>query len=75
MRNGFPINVLGRIKDVPEVVAIFCATANPVEVIVAETEQGRGVLGVIDGSSPKGVEGPDGVEWRHSFLRKIGYKK
>ncbi len=75
LRNGFPINVLGRIKDVPEVVNIFCATANPVEVIVAETEQGRGVLGVIDGSSPKGVEGPDGVEWRHSFLRKIGYKR
>jgi len=75
LRNGFPINILGRIKDVPEVVGIFCATANPVEVIVAETEQGRGVLGVIDGSSPKGVEGPDGVEWRHSFLRKIGYKR
>lgn len=75
MRNGFPINILGRIKDVPEVVSIFCATANPVEVIVAETQQGRGVLGVIDGSSPKGVEGPDGVEWRHNFLRKIGYKK
>lgn len=75
MRNGFPINILGRIKEVPEVVTLFCATANPVEVIVAETEQGRGVLGVIDGSSPKGVEGPDGVEWRHSFLRKIGYKK
>ena len=75
LRNGFPINVLGRIKDVPEVVSIFCATANPVEVIVAESEQGRGVLGVIDGASPKGVEGPDGVEWRHSFLRKIGYKR
>lgn len=75
LRNGFPINVLGRIKDVPEVVNVFCATANPVEVIVAQTEQGRGVLGVIDGSSPKGVEGPDGVAWRHSFLRKIGYKK
>lgn len=75
MRNGFPINILGRIRDVPEVANIFCATANPVEVIVAETEQGRGILGVIDGSSPKGVEGPDGMEWRHSFLRKIGYKK
>lgn len=75
MRNGFPINVLGRIRDVPEVVNIFCATANPVEVIVAETEQGRGVLGVVDGASPKGVEGPDGKEWRHSFLRKIGYKR
>lgn len=75
MRDGFPINVLGRIKDVPEVVGIFCATANPVEVIVAETEQGRGVLGVVDGSSPKGVEDEAGVEWRHSLLRKIGYKR
>jgi adenosine/AMP kinase len=75
MKDGFPINVLSRIKDVPEVVNLFCATANPVEVIVAETEQGRGILGVIDGSSPKGVEGPEGVEWRHSFLRKIGYKR
>jgi uncharacterized protein len=75
MKDGFPINVLGRIKDVPEVVNIFCATANPVEVIVAESEQGRGILGVIDGSSPNSVEGPDGVEWRHGFLRKIGYKR
>jgi adenosine/AMP kinase len=75
MRNGFPINILGRLKEVPEVVTLFCATANPVEVVIAETEQGRGVLGVIDGSSPKGTEGPDGVEWRHGFLRKIGYKK
>src|SRR5205814_281469 len=56
MLDGFPINVLGRIKEVPEVCGVFCATANPVEVIVAETEQGRGVLGVIDGASPKGVE-------------------
>ena len=75
MRDGFPINVLGRIKDVPEVVGIFCATANPVEVIVAESEQGRGILGVIDGSSPKGVEDDAGVEWRHGLLRKIGYKR
>ncbi len=75
MKDGFPINVLGRIKDVPEVVNIFCATANPVEVIVAQTEQGRGILGVVDGSSPKGVEDEAGREWRHSFLRKIGYKK
>jgi adenosine/AMP kinase len=74
MRDGYPINVLGRIKDVPEVVGIFCATANPVEVIVAETAQGRGILGVIDGSSPKGVEGDADREWRHGFLRKIGYK-
>jgi adenosine/AMP kinase len=75
MRNGYPINVLGRIKDVPEVCTIHCATANPVEVIVAETEQGRGILGVIDGSSPKGVEDEAGREWRHSFIRKIGYKR
>ncbi|HYO80780.1 MAG TPA: adenosine-specific kinase [Bryobacteraceae bacterium] len=75
MRDGYPINVLGRIKDVPEVCTIHCATANPVEVIVAETEQGRGILGVIDGSSPKGVEDEAGREWRHSFLRKIGYKR
>ena len=75
MRDGFPINVLGRIKDVPEVCGIHCATANPVEVIVAETDQGRGILGVIDGSSPKGVEDVAGREWRHGFLRKIGYKR
>jgi adenosine/AMP kinase len=75
MRDGFPINVLGRIRDIPEVVSIFCATANPVEVIVAESEQGRGILGVIDGSPPKGVESDEEIEWRHGFLRKIGYKR
>ncbi len=75
LRKGFPIHVLGRIKEVPEVVTLFCATANPVEVVVAETAQGRGVLGVIDGGSPLGVEGPEGVEWRHSLLRKFGYKR
>ncbi len=75
MRKGFPINFLPRIKEVPEVVGIFCATANPVEVIVAESAQGRGVMGVIDGGSPLGVEGPAGVEWRHGLLRKIGYKR
>jgi adenosine/AMP kinase len=75
MRDGYPINVLGRIRDVPEVVNIFCATANPVEVIVAVSAQGRGVLGVIDGSSPKGLEDQSGVEWRHGLLRKIGYKR
>jgi hypothetical protein len=75
MREGFPINVLSRIKDVPEVCNIFCATANPLEVIVAETEQGRGVLGVIDGSPPKGIESADDAAWRHGFLRKIGYKR
>jgi adenosine/AMP kinase len=75
MREGYPINLLSRIKDVPEIVGLYCATANPVEVIVAETAQGRGVLGVIDGESPKGVEGPADIEWRHSLLRKIGYKR
>lgn len=75
MTDGYPINVLSRIRDLPEICTIFCATANPVEVIVAETEQGRGILGVIDGSSPKGIEtGPD-TQWRHSLLRKIGYKR
>jgi uncharacterized protein len=75
MREGYPINVLGRIRDLPEVCSIFCATANPVEVVVAETEQGRGILGVIDGSGPRGVEGEADAEWRHGLLRKIGYKR
>jgi hypothetical protein len=75
LRKGFPIHVVKRIQDVPEVVNVFCATANAVEVIVAESGQGRGVLGVIDGGSPLGVEWPEGVEWRHSLLRKIGYKR
>ena len=75
MRDGYPINVLGRIREIPELCNIFCATANPVEVIVAESEQGRGILGVIDGSSPKGVESEADVEWRHGLLRKIGYKR
>ena len=74
LREGFPINVLGRVKDCFEVCSIYCATANPLEVIVAQSEQGRGVLGVIDGSSPKGVEGPEDVTKRKEFLRKIGYK-
>jgi len=75
MRDVFPIHTLRAIQGTPEVCEIFCATANPVEVIVAETEQGRGVMGVIDGSSPKGVEGPEHVTARHDFLRKIGYKR
>lgn len=75
LRDGYPINILGRIKEVPEVVNIFCATANPVQVIVAETEQGRGILGVIDGRSPKGVEDEAGAAWRKDLLRKIGYKR
>lgn len=75
LRNGFPINVLGRIQAVPEVANIYCATANPVEVIVAETEQGRGVLGVVDGSSPKGVETESHVKARIELLQKFGYKR
>jgi adenosine/AMP kinase len=75
LRDGYPINVLGRIREIPEMCSIFCATANPVEVIVAETGQGRGILGVIDGSPPKGVEGASDIEWRHGLLRKIGYKR
>jgi uncharacterized protein len=70
----FPINVLNLLKNVPEVCHIFCATANPTEVLVAETEQGRGILGVIDGSSPKGLETEEDIAWRKGFLRKIGYK-
>jgi adenosine/AMP kinase len=75
MRDGYPINVLGRIKDVPEVCSIFCATANPVEAIVAESDHGRGILGVIDGFPPKGVETSEDVEKRRGFLRMIGYKR
>jgi adenosine/AMP kinase len=70
----FPINVLGAIKNVPEVVNIYCATANPVEVILTETEQGRGILGVIDGVKTKGIEDDVGVQWRKELLRKFGYK-
>lgn len=71
----YPINVLNAIKQVPEVARIFCATANPVEVIVAETEQGRGILGVVDGFSPQGIEDEEGIAWRKNFLRMIGYKQ
>ncbi len=70
----YPINVLNAIKAVPEVCRIFCATANPLEVVVATTEQGRGVLGVIDGSAPAGIEGEEDIAWRKGFLRQIGYK-
>jgi adenosine/AMP kinase len=70
----FPINVLQAIKRVPEVCQIFCATANPTEVLVAETEQGRGILGVVDGFSPAGVEEEEDINWRKGFLRQIGYK-
>ena len=74
LRNLYPINVLNAIKMVPEVCRIFCATANPVEVVLAESEQGRGILGVIDGVKTKGIEGDADVAWRKEFLRKIGYK-
>ena len=70
----FPINVLKAIQGVPEVCRIYCATANPTEVIVAQTDQGRGILGVVDGFSPKGVEGDEDIAWRKGFLRQIGYK-
>jgi len=75
LREGFPINVLPSIRATREVVNLFCATANPVEVIVAETDQGRGVLGVIDGYSPKGVERDEDVSSRKALLRKFGYKR
>lgn len=74
LKNAFPINVLNAVKNCPEVCTIFCATANPVEVVLAETSQGRGVMGVIDGYSPKGIETPDDKTQRKNFLRKIGYK-
>jgi hypothetical protein len=71
----YPVNVLNAIKMVPEVCRIFCATANPLQVVVAASDQGRGILGVIDGASPKGVEQEADREWRIGFLRKIGYKR
>lgn len=71
----FPINVLNQVKAVPEVARIFCATANPTEVIIAETAEGRGIMGVVDGFSPKGIEGKEDQDWRRNFLRMIGYKK
>lgn len=70
----YPINVLNTVKLVPEVCRIFCATANPTEVLVAETAQGRGIVGVVDGSRPAGLEGDDDIRWRKDFLRQIGYK-
>jgi adenosine/AMP kinase len=70
----YPINVLNTLKVVPEVCRIFCATANPTEVILAQIEQGRGILGVVDGLSPKGVEGEQDIAWRKGLLRQIGYK-
>ncbi|MBI3578490.1 MAG: adenosine-specific kinase [Ignavibacteriales bacterium] len=74
MENGFPVNILNTIKNIPEVCTIYCATANSVEVIVAETEQGRGIMGVIDGIKTKGIETEADIKVRKEFLRKIGYK-
>jgi len=74
LREGFPVNVLNQLKLVPEVCRIYCATANPVEVIVVQTERGRGIAGVVDGESPRGVETDEDVVARHELLRKIGYK-
>jgi hypothetical protein len=75
LRGAFPINVLNRLKAVEEVVQIFCATSNPVNVVVADSKKGRGILGVIDGISPKGLESEADRKERHEFLRKIGYKR
>jgi len=74
LKEGFPINVLNAVKGCQEVCRIFCATANPLEVVVASTEQGNGILGVIDGFRPKGVEDDEGKAWRKELLRKFGYK-
>ncbi|MBV1767829.1 MAG: adenosine-specific kinase, partial [Methanobacterium sp.] len=74
MKDAFPINVTQRIKSVPEVVNLFCATANPVEVLIVESSQGRGIIGVIDGYSPQKVESKDDILYRKKFLRDIGYK-
>ncbi|MGP3667141.1 MAG: adenosine-specific kinase [Candidatus Bathyarchaeota archaeon] len=74
IKNAYPINVLGKLKEVPEVCSIFCATANPVQVLIAETSQGRGIIGVVDGFKSKGIEGEKEIKERKEFLRKIGYK-
>ncbi len=74
MKNAYPINFLNAIKQSPEVCNIYCATANPVQAIIVETEQGRGIIGVVDGFSPKGVESAEDVKARKDFLRQIGYK-
>ena len=74
LENAFPINVSQRIKSVPEVLNLFCATANPLEVLIVETKQGRGIIGVVDGFKPVGIETEKDVEFRKKFLRKIGYK-
>jgi adenosine/AMP kinase len=74
LKEAYPINVLNQLKSVPEVCRIITATANPLQVIVAETDQGRGIMGVIDGSKPRGIEDEVGIKWRKDFLRMIGYK-
>jgi adenosine/AMP kinase len=74
VKNAYPINVLEKVKAVPEVCSVLAATANPLEVIIAETEQGRGILGVVDGAKSKGIETAEDVKNRREFLRKIGYK-
>ncbi len=70
----YPVNVLNTVKMVPEVCRVYCATANPTQVLIAQTDQGRGILGVVDGLAPKGIEGDADIEWRKKFLRQIGYK-
>lgn len=74
MDGAFPLNMLNAVKEVPEVCRVFCATANPVQVLVAETELGRGIIGVVDGLKPLGIEAEKDIAWRKDFLRKIGYK-
>ena len=75
LKDAYPVNVLNAVKACPEVCRVFCATANPLQVVVSETDLGRGILGVVDGSSPKGVEDASGVAWRQELLQKIGYKR
>ena len=75
LRDCYPINVLNAIKNLQEVCTIYCATANAAEVVIAESYLGRGIMGVIDGQKPRGVEGPEGVKWRTTLLRKFGYKR
>jgi adenosine/AMP kinase len=74
LRNAYPINLLNAVKNIPEVCGIYCATANPVEVAVVEGSTGRGILGVVDGARPQGVESEEDIAWRKDFLRKLGYK-
>lgn len=74
LRDSYPINVLNALKAVPEICTIYCASANPIEVVVAETESGKGIMGVIDGQKPKGIETGEDISWRKGFLRTIGYK-